>query len=179
MANESHVRHSQIPDPMEIRWNLFGPRRCRYFVSTYIERLYFSQKYFSRFGNSRLPFLAVERWKQFFRLRISVEWLNFDTSNTFLKNLIFQRTLFKIVRTLEGLRNFAGAEDWEDVAAGVMGFGLTGLGKRIADACLRDLKTNFRGDVWGNNGPGVITRTLQKICATKYVNDIKYSDTFN
>lgn len=65
--------------------------------------------------------------------------------------------------------NFAGAEAWDDVAAGVLGFGVTGLGRRVANACLRDLKTNFRGDVWGNNGPGVITRTLQKLCATKYV----------
>lgn len=71
---------------------------------------------------------------------------------------------------MEKLTNFAGAEDWEDVAAGVIGFRTgSGLGRRIADACLRDLKKNFRGDIWGNNGPGVITRTLQKICATKYV----------
>lgn len=67
--------------------------------------------------------------------------------------------------------NFAGAEDWEDVAAGVIGFSTTGLGRRIADACLRDLKKNFRGNIWGNNGPGVITRTLQKLCATKYVRE--------
>ncbi|XP_012254710.2 lactosylceramide 4-alpha-galactosyltransferase-like [Athalia rosae] len=77
-----------------------------------------------------------------------------------------------VMTSLEGFTNFAGAEDWEDVAAGVLGFGTTGLGRRMADACLRDLKTNFRGDVWGNNGPGVITRTLQKICATKYARDM-------
>lgn len=77
-----------------------------------------------------------------------------------------------VTSNLEGLTNFAGAENWEDVAAGVLSFGTTGLGRRMADACLRDLKTNFRGDVWGNNGPGVITRTLQKICATKYARDM-------
>ncbi|XP_015109842.1 lactosylceramide 4-alpha-galactosyltransferase isoform X2 [Diachasma alloeum] len=77
-----------------------------------------------------------------------------------------------ILRSLEKFTNFAGAEDWEDVAAGVLGFGTTGLGRRIADACLRDLKKNFRGNVWGNNGPGVITRTLQKLCATKYARDM-------
>ncbi|KAK0077789.1 hypothetical protein PV326_009832 [Microctonus aethiopoides] len=77
-----------------------------------------------------------------------------------------------VISSLEKLYNFAGAEDWEDVAAGVIGFSTTGLGRRIADACLRDLKKNFRGNVWGNNGPGVITRTLQKLCATKYARDM-------
>ena len=75
-------------------------------------------------------------------------------------------------RSLEGLVNFAGAEDWDDVAAGVMGFGMDDLGRRVAEACLRDLKRNFRGNVWGNNGPGVITRILQKLCATQYVSQI-------
>lgn len=74
-----------------------------------------------------------------------------------------------VTTSLEDLTNFAGAEDWDDVAAGVIGFDMSELGRRIADACVRDLKKNFRGDLWGNNGPGVITRTLQKFCATKYV----------
>jgi len=71
-----------------------------------------------------------------------------------------------VISSLENLTNFAGAEDWDDVAAGVMGFDTSELGRRIADACVRDFKKNFRGDVWGNNGPGVITRTLQKLCGT-------------
>lgn len=70
---------------------------------------------------------------------------------------------------MEKLKNFAGAEDWEDVAAGVIGFGMDTLGRRVADASVRDLKRNFKGNVWGNNGPGVITRILQKLCDTKYV----------
>jgi len=74
-----------------------------------------------------------------------------------------------VTSSLENLTNFAGAEDWDDVAAGVMGFDMSKLGRRVADACVRDLRKNFRGDVWGNNGPGVITRTLQKLCATTYV----------
>lgn len=53
-----------------------------------------------------------------------------------------------------------------------MGFDVTQLGRRMADACIRDMRANFRGDVWGNNGPGVITRTLQKLCSTKYVSTI-------
>jgi len=77
-----------------------------------------------------------------------------------------------VTNSLENLTNFAGAEDWDDVAAGVMGFDMSRLGRRVADACVRDLKKNFRGDVWGNNGPGVITRTLQKLCATMYARDM-------
>ncbi|XP_071639750.1 lactosylceramide 4-alpha-galactosyltransferase-like isoform X2 [Temnothorax longispinosus] len=77
-----------------------------------------------------------------------------------------------VTSSLENLTNFAGAEDWDDVAAGVMGFDMSKLGRRVADACVRDLKKNFRGDVWGNNGPGVITRTLQKLCATVYARDM-------
>lgn len=77
-----------------------------------------------------------------------------------------------VTTSLEKLRNFAGAEDWDDVAAGVLGFDMSSLGRYMADACIRDLKKNFRGDIWGNNGPGVITRTLQKLCSTKYARDM-------
>lgn len=30
----------------------------------------------------------------------------------------------------------------------------------------REFQSSFDGDDWGNNGPGVITRVLQKICQT-------------
>ncbi|XP_015597831.1 lactosylceramide 4-alpha-galactosyltransferase isoform X2 [Cephus cinctus] len=77
-----------------------------------------------------------------------------------------------VTSSLENLLNFAGAEDREDVAAGVIGFSPTGLGHKLADECLRDLQSNFRGDVWGHNGPGVITRTLKKLCGTRYTKDM-------
>ncbi|XP_076170548.1 lactosylceramide 4-alpha-galactosyltransferase isoform X2 [Ptiloglossa arizonensis] len=77
-----------------------------------------------------------------------------------------------VTTSLESLTNFVGAEDKNNVAAGVMGFDATALGRRVADACIRDLKTNFRGNVWGNNGPGVITRTLKNICSTEYIRDM-------
>jgi lactosylceramide 4-alpha-galactosyltransferase len=31
---------------------------------------------------------------------------------------------------------------------------------------IRDLLINFNGNDWGNNGPGVITRILHKVCQT-------------
>ncbi|XP_014225099.1 lactosylceramide 4-alpha-galactosyltransferase-like isoform X2 [Trichogramma pretiosum] len=77
-----------------------------------------------------------------------------------------------VTTSLVNLTNFAGAEDWMDVAAGVISFSENGLGRRIANGCLRDLMRNFRGDLWGNNGPGVITRTLQKFCSVKYAKDM-------
>lgn len=77
-----------------------------------------------------------------------------------------------ITTSLEELKNFAGAEDWEHVGAGAVGFDGSELGRRMADTCIRDVRTNFRGDVWGNNGPGVITRELQKLCSTKYIREM-------
>ncbi|XP_011493903.1 PREDICTED: LOW QUALITY PROTEIN: lactosylceramide 4-alpha-galactosyltransferase-like [Ceratosolen solmsi marchali] len=77
-----------------------------------------------------------------------------------------------VTSSLEDLTDFAGAEDWIDVAAGVIGFSRTELGRSIANACIQDLMKNFRGNLWGNNGPGVITRTLQKFCAVQHVKDM-------
>lgn len=32
----------------------------------------------------------------------------------------------------------------------------------------REFQTNFDGKDWGNNGPGVITRVLHRVCQTTY-----------
>ncbi|XP_066592520.1 lactosylceramide 4-alpha-galactosyltransferase-like [Prorops nasuta] len=74
-----------------------------------------------------------------------------------------------VTSSLNKSQNFAGAEDWKAVAAGVIGLGMDKLGRHMADACIEDLMRNFRGNVWGNNGPGVITRTLKTLCNTTYV----------
>lgn len=64
-----------------------------------------------------------------------------------------------IIKSLEKLKpNFAGRESDEDVAAGVLSFSHDGDGHRWARESLEDLKHNFNGWDWGNNGPGVITR---------------------
>jgi hypothetical protein len=39
----------------------------------------------------------------------------------------------------------------------------------MAEACLDNLRSEFRGDDWGNNGPGVITRVLKKLCKVQQV----------
>ncbi|XP_035911245.1 lactosylceramide 4-alpha-galactosyltransferase-like [Anopheles stephensi] len=63
--------------------------------------------------------------------------------------------------------NYAGAESVRWVAAGVINFEPKGHGHELADMCVRDLLANFNGKDWGNNGPGVITRVLQKYCHTR------------
>lgn len=64
-----------------------------------------------------------------------------------------------VVKSLEGLHgDFAGAESDAHVAAGVLRFSPNGIGHSHAKMCLLDLSKHFRGDDWGNNGPGVITR---------------------
>lgn len=62
--------------------------------------------------------------------------------------------------------NYSGAESGDSIAAGVMNFAPDEYGHQIAEMCIRDLLQNFNGFDWGNNGPGVITRVLQSICAT-------------
>lgn len=64
-----------------------------------------------------------------------------------------------LIKSLEKLKpNFAGRESGHAVAAGVLSFSHEGDGHRWARQCLEDLKKNFDGWDWGNNGPGVITR---------------------
>ncbi|XP_063977537.1 lactosylceramide 4-alpha-galactosyltransferase-like [Diachasmimorpha longicaudata] len=77
-----------------------------------------------------------------------------------------------VMKSLEKLTNFVGAEDGGNLAAGAIGFGLDDLGRTIADACLTELKTTFRGDVWGQNGPGVVTRTLKKLCHAEDISNM-------
>ncbi|XP_067005166.2 lactosylceramide 4-alpha-galactosyltransferase isoform X1 [Anabrus simplex] len=74
-----------------------------------------------------------------------------------------------LMRSLSGMSNFAGAESLEDVAAGVLNFAHDGVGHEMVTACLEDLRTQFRGDSWGHNGPGVITRVLRQVCGVRKV----------
>ncbi|XP_037040179.1 lactosylceramide 4-alpha-galactosyltransferase-like isoform X2 [Bradysia coprophila] len=62
--------------------------------------------------------------------------------------------------------NYAGAENLETVAAGLINFDYKDVGHKIAKLCLNEFQNRFDGDNWGNNGPGVITRVLQNICQT-------------
>lgn len=81
--------------------------------------------------------------------------------------------------------NFAGAESSNYIAAGIISLDKKEVGPVIAEMLLeyvfyfkmeenvkiivyfRDFKLNFNGMEWGNNGPGVITRVLHKLCQTR------------
>lgn len=53
--------------------------------------------------------------------------------------------------------NFAGVED-NYLGSAALGFGLQPTGREYINECLEELKTNFDGVNWGNNGPQLITR---------------------
>lgn len=81
---------------------------------------------------------------------------------------------------MEDLENFTGAQDSKDVAAGVIGFGMDKLGRKMANDSVSDLKQKFLGWAWGNNGPGVISRTLQTLCKVNAVsNNLKIFYKYN
>lgn len=74
-----------------------------------------------------------------------------------------------VKKSLENIEpNYAGAESDTHVAAGIMNFDSDGFGHQIADLCLTNFIMGFDGTRWGHNGPGVITRVLQKICNTNF-----------
>ncbi|XP_013100115.1 lactosylceramide 4-alpha-galactosyltransferase [Stomoxys calcitrans] len=72
-----------------------------------------------------------------------------------------------MLRSMEDVPpNYTGAESDSHLAAGVMNFAHDGFGHEIAEECLLDLQRNFDGSNWGNNGPGVITRVIKRVCQT-------------
>uniref|UniRef100_A0A1A9ZP82 Alpha 1,4-glycosyltransferase domain-containing protein n=1 Tax=Glossina pallidipes TaxID=7398 RepID=A0A1A9ZP82_GLOPL len=75
-----------------------------------------------------------------------------------------------MLRSIEDMPpNFVGAESTRNLAAGVMNFAPDGFGHEIAESCLSDFERNFKGNNWGNNGPGVITRVMRKVCDTETI----------
>uniref|UniRef100_A0A1A9ZP85 Gb3_synth domain-containing protein n=1 Tax=Glossina pallidipes TaxID=7398 RepID=A0A1A9ZP85_GLOPL len=75
-----------------------------------------------------------------------------------------------MLRSIEDMPpNFVGAESTRNLAAGVMNFAPDGFGHKIAELCLFDFERNFKGNNWGNNGPGVITRVMRKVCDTETI----------
>lgn len=72
-------------------------------------------------------------------------------------------------RSLEGITNFASAESNSSVASLVLNFDIDVIGKTVANLTVNDFAHNFCGTKWGYNGPGLITRVLQKVCNTDQV----------
>ncbi|VVC37810.1 Nucleotide-diphospho-sugar transferases,Glycosyltransferase, DXD sugar-binding [Cinara cedri] len=71
-----------------------------------------------------------------------------------------------LMKSLEGIKNFACAQSSSFIASSVLNFGTDDVGKMIANITVHDFVENYRGYEWAYNGPGVITRALQKVCNT-------------
>ncbi|KAH8331234.1 hypothetical protein KR067_013075, partial [Drosophila pandora] len=72
-----------------------------------------------------------------------------------------------VLQTLDRLPpNCVGAEDSGSINSAVIKIAATSTGHNIAKLFLYDLRDNFNGSLWGNNGPGVVTRVSQKLCKT-------------
>ncbi|KAI5698845.1 hypothetical protein M8J75_012654 [Diaphorina citri] len=68
---------------------------------------------------------------------------------------------FIVIKSLESLHNYAGAESSSVVAAGVIHLDKDHW---LSGAALRELRDNFKTTEWGANGPGVLTRLLKAEC---------------
>jgi hypothetical protein len=68
-------------------------------------------------------------------------------------------------RSLNALgTNYVGLESPENVGSSVLNFAWDGVGHTVAERCMEELRVNFRGDIWGYNGPELITRVIQQMC---------------
>lgn len=70
---------------------------------------------------------------------------------------------------MEGITNFVSSESSSSVASLVLNFDIDVIGRTVANLTVNDFAHNYCGTNWGYNGPGVITRALQKICNTNLV----------
>ncbi|KAL4104742.1 hypothetical protein QTP88_020024 [Uroleucon formosanum] len=77
-----------------------------------------------------------------------------------------------LMKSLEGLKNFASIESNTSVASLVLNFDVDKIGRTVSNTSINDFASNYRANNWGYNGPGVITRTLEKICDTNLVTDM-------
>jgi hypothetical protein len=72
--------------------------------------------------------------------------------------------------------NYAGAQSEFNMACGVLNFDMDTAGRRAIDLILMDIRRNFNGKLWGNNGPKVIDDVLQFMCRTKHVSMVSLND---
>ncbi|XP_034243570.1 lactosylceramide 4-alpha-galactosyltransferase-like isoform X2 [Thrips palmi] len=77
-----------------------------------------------------------------------------------------------VLKSLHKLKNCAGAESPRALGAGVINLDSSNIGRTMAASFLHELRNTFSGTSWGYNGPGVITRVLQRTCHVKKVQDM-------
>jgi lactosylceramide 4-alpha-galactosyltransferase len=75
-------------------------------------------------------------------------------------------------RSLDALgANYVGLESPDVVGSSVLNFAWDSVGHTVAGSCVEELRANFRGDIWGHNGPELITRVLLKMCNSSRVSN--------
>lgn len=110
----------------------------------FAKNVYRTSKYFNTHLSDILRFLTL--WKY--------GGLYLDTDIVCLRN-------FQTLGT-----NFVAAESPNSIGSSVIQFGDGELGRLIVRECLEELKTTFDGTKWANNGPGVLTRVISRLCET-------------
>lgn len=63
--------------------------------------------------------------------------------------------------------NYACDDISNGLNGAILNIASTQEGRRLAEIFLKDVDENFDGEVWGRNGPELITRVLQNLCKTK------------
>ena len=66
-----------------------------------------------------------------------------------------------VLKPTENLTNFVGRESNKWLAAGILKFS---QGHTFIQDCIQEFLGDFRGDVWGYQGPELITRVLDRQC---------------
>jgi len=80
---------------------------------------------------------------------------------------IYSDTDVIVMKSFDELgENFAG-DDWGDVVGcSVLGLGASGIGHEIAEYSLNEIVQRYNGKEFLDNGPWVLTRTLNHFCRT-------------
>ncbi|XP_069685761.1 lactosylceramide 4-alpha-galactosyltransferase-like [Periplaneta americana] len=112
----------------------------------------------------------LEKWN-FWQQIVSSQWPSEHASDVlrFLTLWKYGGTYLDLdvilLKSLEGLSsNYVGVESSDNLASGVLNFATEGVGHDVATQCVEELRTNFRGDIWIHNGPGLITRVMLRMC---------------
>lgn len=69
-----------------------------------------------------------------------------------------------VLKSLSNMSNYAGAESEGYIGSGIINFSYDTVGREMAVECAKEVSRTFDGNIWGHNGPGVITRILKKRC---------------
>lgn len=118
-----------------------------FFIRTNVEELYFGGK----FEASKHPIEHVSDVMRLLTLwRYAGTYMDIDVVT---------------IRPIDELgTNYAGWQDGNTIATGVLNFDEAGFGHQVLTNCLEELKKNFDPDNWSTNGPILVTNILMRLC---------------